>query len=150
MKQFQIQYYFVMNSALLINNGDKSDVLTFFRSEVRGGNLQRSGYGEGWGWWHFSHRSPRKPLVMVDRPHHRGSQPSDPEFQPPPPLAKSLVLMLKLAIVDRTLNNSSVEAKSQRHSQKQAYGWGEAGVITLPSLFFQRFPREIPRENPSL
>ena len=87
---------------------------------------------------------------MVDRSHYRDSQPSDPEFQPPPPLAKSLVLMLKLAIVDRTLNNSSVEAKSQRHSQKQVYGWGEAGVITLPSLFFERFPREIPRGNPSL
>lgn len=43
--------------------------------------------------------------------------------------------MLKLAIVDRMLNNSSVEAKSQRHSQKQAYGGGEAGV-TVPSLFF--------------
>ena len=46
--------------------------------------------------------------------------------------------MLKLAIVDRTLNNSSVEAKSQRHSQKQAYGGCEAGV-TLPSLFFKCF-----------
>ena len=65
----------------------------------------------------------------------RDSQPSEPEFQLPPPLAKSLVLMLKLAIVDRMLNNSSVEAKSQRHSQKQAYGGGEAGV-TVPSLFF--------------
>ena len=43
--------------------------------------------------------------------------------------------MLKVAIVDRMLNNSSVEAKSQRHSQKQAYGGGEAGV-TVPSLFF--------------
>lgn len=65
----------------------------------------------------------------------RDSQPSEPEFQLPSPLAKSLVLMLKLAIVDRMLNNSSVEAKSQRHSQKQAYGGGEAGV-TVPSLFF--------------
>ena len=79
----------------------------------------------------------------------RDSQPSEPEIQPPPPLAKSLVLMLKLAIVDRTLNNSSVGAKSQRHSQKQAYGEGEAGV-TLPSPFFQRFPRELPRGNSSL
>lgn len=80
----------------------------------------------------------------------RDSQPSEPEFQLPPPLAKSLVLMLKLAIVDRMLNNSSVEAKSQRHSQKQAYGGGEAGV-TVPSLFFfQTFPREMPRGNPSL
>lgn len=44
--------------------------------------------------------------------------------------------MFKLAIVDRTLNNSSVEAKSQRHSRKQAYGGGEAGVTLIPSLLF--------------
>ena len=58
-----------MNSALLINNGTKSDVLTFFRSEVRGGNLQRSGYGGVGADSIFLTGFPEKSLVMVDRSH---------------------------------------------------------------------------------
>ena len=58
-----------MNSALLINNGTKSDALTFFRSEVRGGNLPRSGYGGVGADSVFLTGFPEKPLVMVDRSH---------------------------------------------------------------------------------
>ena len=57
-----------MNSALLINNGTKSE-LTFFRSEVRGGNLPRSGYGGVGADSIFLTGFPEKPLVMVDRSH---------------------------------------------------------------------------------